>query len=112
MYLGQFTNKKDVIQEFRVPEKEQDFKVLMAWYDYEDYDGSAFVLFERNNQLYEVHGSHCSCYGLEECWDPELTSIEAIFHRMDHGFFGYHYLGERAKQLKGVLNRWKRKQKT
>lgn len=111
MYLGTFSSKEDVVQDFCVPQNEQNFKVLMAWYDQDCYEGSAFVLFERDGQLYEVHGSHCSCYGLEECWSPEKTSIDALFHHMDQGYFGYQDLGERAKQLKGVLSRWKRKQK-
>lgn len=110
MFIGSFENKKDVFWNFNVPEDQQDIKILMAWYDQDAYDGSAFVLFDRNGQLYEVHGSHCSCYGLEDQWDPEETSTDALMHHMDQGYFGYQDLGERAKQLKGVLQRWKRKQ--
>ena len=63
--------------------------VLVASYTYEDYNGDAYVLFERGGKLFEVHGSHCSCYGLGEdnyCgdtetqWQPEETSEEAIRH--------------------------------
>ena len=111
MYLGCFEDKEDVVRDFHVPEDEQDFKVLMAWYDQECYEGSAFVLFDRDGKLYEVYGSHCSYYGLEDCWNPEETSVEALVHFMDQGYFGYQDQGERAKQLKGVLYRWKRKQK-
>jgi hypothetical protein len=110
MYLNCFDCKEDVFEEFRVPQDQQDIKILMAWYDQDYYEGDAFVLFERDGKLYEVHGGHCSCYGLEDQWDPEETSVEALNHYMDHGYFGYQDRGERAKQLKGVLYRWKRKQ--
>ncbi len=53
-------------------------KILFASYGGGSYDGDAFVLFEENGKLYEVHGSHCSCYGLEGQWKPEETSIEAL----------------------------------
>jgi len=60
--------------------------VLFAYYNYEDYSGSAFVVFMLNGLLFEVHGSHCSCYGLEDQWAPEETSWEAL--RM---FQHFHY---------------------
>lgn len=42
------------------------------------YSGSAVVIFRRDDKLFEVHGSHCSCMGLEEQWEPEETTIEAL----------------------------------
>lgn len=119
MYLDGFGNKKDVFQEFShqyegIDEGLMDWykncKVLFAWYMHECYDGSAFVLVERDGMLYEVNGGHCSCYGLEDQWDPEKTSVEALKHRMKNGNLGYYFSGEYAKKLDGVLNRWKRKQ--
>ncbi len=98
MYLGIFGCKEDVEREFQLDNKElEGAKVLYASYEYEDYSGSAFVLFERNGKLYEVNGSHCSCYGLEGQWEPEETFVEAIDRR------------QIDKQLQGVLNRWNRK---
>ncbi len=55
--------------------------IIYAIYSYEDYEGSAIVLFERDGKLYEVNGGHCSCYGLEGQWDPEETFVEAIKKR-------------------------------
>jgi hypothetical protein len=57
-------------------------EVLVASYTYEDYSGSAYVLFEKNGHLFEVHGSHCSCYGLEDQWEPEAVTREAILRRL------------------------------
>ena len=62
--------------------------VLWASYEYEDYSGSAWVILEDGGKLYEVHGSHCSCNGLEGQWDPEATSWEFV-----------------AKELKGHIGR-------
>lgn len=63
-------------------------EVLLAYYDYEDYSGSAFVLFRKEGKLHEVNGSHCSCYGLEGQWEPEETTVEAITHRLEAGHYG------------------------
>jgi len=72
-------------------------KVLVASYTYEDYSGDAYVLFERDGKLFEVHGGHCSCYGLSEHdysggtstqWEPEETSEEAIRHIIAKGTWG------------------------
>lgn len=71
--------------------------ILLASYGYEDYEGSAFVLFERGGKLYEVNGSHCSCYGLNEQsfsgetdtqWQPEETTLGSLRHRLETGQLG------------------------
>lgn len=67
--------------------------VLLASYGCESYTGDAFVLFRNNKdgQLYENHGSHCSCYGLEDQWDEESTSIESLRRRINKGYLGSDY---------------------
>lgn len=62
--------------------------VLFAVYKSESYSGYAFVLFEKDGVLYEVNGSHCSCYGLEGQWMPEETTLEALEHRLNKGTLG------------------------
>ena len=119
IYLGNFCNKKDVLQGFSYGYESIDddmkeynnIKILLAWYGSESYDGSAFVLFERDGKLYEVNGSHCSCYGLEGQWDPEETSVEELEHRIKQGFLGRTWYGDGdfSKKLLGVLKRWKKK---
>ena len=52
--------------------------ILVNEYDYVNYEGYAFVLFEKNGTLYECNGSHCSCYGLGGQWYPEETSWDAL----------------------------------
>jgi hypothetical protein len=48
-----------------------DHEILFAAYEQAEYDGHSVVLFERNNILYLVEASHCSCYGLEGLFKPE-----------------------------------------
>lgn len=62
-------------------------EILLASYTYESYSGDAFVLFSRDGKLWEVNGSHCSCYGLEGQWEPEETSVESIERRISTGRF-------------------------
>jgi len=119
MYKGNFKNKEDVVEAFTSgPDgvfDEPDMtgvKILLAWYGYGDYDGSAFVLFERDNQLYEVNASHCSCYELEGQWSPEETSVEALRHRIEKGYLGkdtYTSGGVFDVALKKILTRWENK---
>lgn len=58
-----------------------DGDILLAWYSYEDYSGSAFVLFKKGDDLFEVNGGHCSCNGLEGQWDPKPTTWGALAMR-------------------------------
>lgn len=53
-------------------------EILIAAYGGGAYEGDAFVLFECDGKLYEVNASHCSCYGLEDQWEPEVTSWAAL----------------------------------
>lgn len=71
----------------------RDDDVLLAAYGYKDYEGAALVIVQRGGEVYEVHGSHCSCYGLEGQWEEEATSWAALKER----FFGEQadaYFGE------------------
>lgn len=72
-------------------EEKPEFKgaeILLASYGTPSYEGYAFVLFRRGGKLYEVNGSHCSCYGLEGQWEPEETTVEALRHRVAQGNLG------------------------
>lgn len=74
--------------------------LLYADYTYEDYSGDAYVLgYNKDSKLFfEVHGSHCSCYGLEGQWDEEYyedvgqlqASIERRFkNRSEYSRYAY-----------------------
>jgi hypothetical protein len=102
-YFGNFSSREDVAREFgqttdrwgdneavydTFPTEEQ---ILFAVYDTPDYDGYGFVLLKIDGVLYEVHGSHCSCYGLEDQWELEETTIEALRMRPRDSYRDYSY---------------------
>jgi hypothetical protein len=66
----------------------QGAEILLASYGTPGYEGYAFVLFRRDGKLYEVNGSHCSCFGLEDQWRPEETTVGALRHRVVNGELG------------------------
>lgn len=83
---------KQVAYDFQVDiEFLEELNILVATYTYQNYEGSAFVLYESNGKLYEVNGSHCSCYGLEGQWIPEEASLDEMEHRLTEGTFGRSY---------------------
>ncbi len=76
VYYDLFESWEDVQREFDMKEPEPE--VLFAAYECENYSGDSLLIFKREGQLFTVHGSHCSCYGLEEQWDPEDSSPEVV----------------------------------
>jgi hypothetical protein len=94
MYSGIWQNKSDVAQDFGV-ELGNNIEIIFAHYsghdspDESDYEMWARVLFADTSknpvQLYEVHGSHCSCYGLEGQWGPSPVTIQDIVNDLKMG---------------------------
>lgn len=77
--------------------------ILLATYgECYGYDGGAFVLLRKDGKFYEVNGSHCSCYGLEDQWKPEETTVQALRFRIEQGALGKEGDHEYAVEL-GVL---------
>ena len=68
--------------EYDVPKAEvAKFNILIAYESVGAYgcDSSSFFLLQDDKgNLYEVHGSHCSCYGFEGQWEPEPTTVEYL----------------------------------
>ena len=56
-------------------------EVLAFWHSEPDYEESCWVLFRKGGELYEVNGSHCSCYGYEGQWEPTKTSVTYLLSR-------------------------------
>ena len=83
VYYGDWSNVDELVDQFEIKKEDLDqAEVLFAAYATGYYDGIAFVLFERGGMLYEVNGGHCSCYGLEGQWQPEITFPAAIRKRL------------------------------
>lgn len=101
VFVGEFHTVEDITEAFHIsPDALKGAPILFASYLKEYYDGSAFVLFEWDGKLYEVNGSHCSCDGLEDQWEPEETSVAAVRMRP--------YSGEVRERLHEVLDRYEK----
>jgi hypothetical protein len=82
MYLQNFEDNDDIINSYAAPaDALAEATVFLAWYGYGCYCGSSLVVYEKDGKLYEVNGNHCSCSGLEDQWQPEETSWDALAER-------------------------------
>lgn len=84
-YVGSWDNFDEMISDWEIPADKivpiSDADVIVAAYGGGAYEGAAFVLFKHDGKLYEVNGSHCSCFGLEGQWNPEETFYETLAKR-------------------------------
>ena len=59
-----------------------NYRILVAYESVGSWgcDSSGFFLFRRisDGALFEMHGSHCSCYGFEGQYKLEETCVEAL----------------------------------
>lgn len=82
VYYGEFTNLEDMTGAFYISSEQlEGVEILYASYECPPYEGYAHVIFRKDGKLYEVNGSHCSCYGLEDQWKPEETTVNALLFR-------------------------------
>lgn len=99
--LDGFNDVEDLFDQFNTPHNEREgVKIIAAYYSYE---GIAWVLFDKDGELYEVNGAHCSCYGLEDQWSPENVPIEALRHRIQEGTICY---GVDNSEISAALDWW------
>lgn len=85
-----------------VPKKS---RVIYSRYDIDGYEGSAILVYELGDKYYLNEGSHCSCFGLEESWNPEeydLKTLIAVIERRDESYY-------RKDENKIILRRLRRR---
>lgn len=76
IYVGNKDYFKDYVDYAEL--KDPAIKLLVCGVWQYDYDGSLFILFEKEGELYEQYDGHCSCNGFEN-WSPEkVTPLEAL----------------------------------
>jgi len=75
-FFGDFESVEDVLKKFKV--KNFSGEIVYAIYDQDRYNGKATVVFKERDNYYVVEASHCSCYGLEGLWEPDLSSFEEL----------------------------------
>lgn len=86
-YLFDWENstKDEILDEFEFEGDRSEIEILFASYNYECWEGEAFLIVKKENKLYEVNAWHCSCYGLENQFDLEETSIEQLEFYLEKG---------------------------
>lgn len=105
IFLHDFSCEEDVFSQFETKDEGREgVRILFATYTYENYSGSAFVLLEKDGKLFEVNGSHCSCYGLEGQWALEEADKDALLHRLRKGDMGGEYEGNWSQALIDLLD--------
>ena len=86
VFSGDFSDEQSVFAAFQLSDLDTaEVELLYAGYDCYRYEGQAFVLFRERGKLYEVNASHCSCYGLEDGWRPEETTLKDMRFRLENG---------------------------
>lgn len=118
VFLHNFSSVEEVFKEFQVdglrtyyyrdgedealePQRlealKKKYHILFADYTYEDYSGDVYVLGydKETEQFFEVHGGHCSCYGIENQFLPEYCTVAELQELLMRRFAGYD--AQRAK---------------
>lgn len=72
-----------IVSAFEIEEKDlSDYTVLVGYESVGNWgcDSSNWFLLQHkeSGEFYEVHGSHCSCYGFEDQWDLEHTTLDYL----------------------------------
>ena len=90
VFLNGWEDESGLLSDFNIQKEDiEGCNFIVADYAMGDYEGSAYVLFQKDDKLYEVTAGHCSCYGLEGQWEPQETSVEALKHILENGsYFG------------------------
>ena len=80
--------KQHIVGHYKASQEEVDkFEISIAYESVGSWgcDSSSFFLLrnKETSELFEVHGSHCSCYGFEGQFNPEYTIVEALKYRAE-----------------------------
>ena len=97
--------KKHIVSSYEVEQSEIDkYEILVAYESVGSWgcDSSSWILLKEKSTglLFENHGSHCSCYGFEDQFEPEETTVEYL--QSDKFYLccgGYDDNGEENKRL-------------
>jgi len=78
----------DTVSKAIVKNALEDLDILIAYESVGSWgcDSTSFFLFkDKAGKFYEMHGSHCSCYGFEDQFKLEETERQALWYRMNEG---------------------------
>ena len=100
VYDGRFGSWADVQREFQMDMPEPD-DVIYAEYDTPYYEGYANVIYRNGDRYYWAYGSHCSCYGLENQWDPEEYDARQLVEVLGRG--NHWRLSESGREVQNYI---------
>lgn len=68
-------------------EELESVDILWASGELGDYEEWAWFLIrdKKTGELFEVTGSHCSCYGFEDQWTPQSTTVKYLISELFYG---------------------------
>jgi hypothetical protein len=89
-----------------------DLEILIGYESVGDWgcdSSSFFLLRDKDGNLFEVHGSHCSCFGFENQFNLEETTVEALKFRINESpyhsvFYTGGYDRDSNENIKSVTN--------
>ena len=75
--------KKHIVSSYEADDKEvEKYEILIAYESVGNWgcDSSSWFLLKEKatGNLFETRGSHCSCYGFEDQFEPEETTVEYL----------------------------------
>lgn len=81
--MTEFEIKQHIVSEYEYPLEQLDkYEIVIAYESVGNWgcDSSSWFLIKdkTDGELYETHGSHCSCYGFEDQFEPEHTTLEYL----------------------------------
>ncbi len=92
-YRGEFSAWNDVSESFGGGCPKTEPRYVFAEYQVSGYEGYSTVISSKDGKKFNVvEGSHCSCYGLENQWEPTDHTKKDLEKMMEatYGFFHDH----------------------
>jgi hypothetical protein len=90
--LNEVEVKNHLMNEYEATKEQlEDLEILIGYESVGSWgcdSSSFFLLKDKEGKMYEVHGSHCSCYGFEGQFTLEETTLEALKFRINESKYG------------------------
>jgi len=74
-----------LVRNFNISDPGSEPRFVYAVYSTPACEGSATVIFYRKGKWFEVNGGHCSCYGLEDQWEPKEIDPQIHLKALEAG---------------------------
>lgn len=89
IYRDEFSNWAEVVENFGGDCPKEEPRFVFAEYEQPSYEGYATVVTSDDGAKFNiVEGSHCSCMGLEDQWEP-TEHTEPEIKKMTEASYGF-----------------------